>query len=866
MKISDLGGVSGPEVLWHPLVLKGAWLRVDGWYRSGNLAPEPELSRWRLHPEAKLRELGCALREGKWRPSRWPQIPYPKKGACLRHYVLPTVRDQVAFMAYLVLLGPLLDNRVPNFVFGNRWNRRISWDRRRSNPQWVLRPYQLLTSTAYLPYARSHGLFRRVAHWTVARMTGAKIEHEDYGGFVQHPDDYDASDSLPPWTRKEWWPPPGLDNTRVYWASLDIELAYPSIRLSRLRSALIKMLDPTPSVAKLTTLYGGYPHVILESLADAKNILLIASSLMSALDRVDIDTRSIPNNAWRPFHSLADLPPTKRDPGLPTGLAVSGMLLNVALHPADRSVCRYLHNRRHGAFVRFADEFIILARSTRGLFDHMEVVWQALAEDKDARLACAETESNLHLNWAKIDPSPVRAIIACFLKDQGWEECKQCRHIYLNQTLKDAASLAEWWNAREGQSTSKPDGGFARLSSSLKSASIGAGEVGPFVTTLVARMSEIGRDTLADRFGEGARERLIRLHDLARFDIEDAQVRSDTRRAFAANRLVRAWLPAESSHRDLGDIRDSIADVLRKTPWKFSLWHAVVRAAARRPAQSSSENDRDAANWLSRQLRLVAHVPDARHFEAWMKTWPEDGVTDEHDRDPAWRSLYLSLHRTAFWHALAAGLRSLWWHDEEAMNPIAGYAGPAPGRWTVRAIPHGMHARVRRTLGALDRWVAVLYPPEHTPNLTKWLWELDHLAAAALAAASRYDVATAWRHAEAPDDVLMVPAGPLWDGMPRTICLLERFGRVSRHSEERDLTLSTLPHVWLGGQDLRLGDFLFPRHRQPRVAEATDDRVGTVAAGISLGCSESISAELAATLVPQPKGAATTLRVDGLAL
>ena len=133
MRISDLGGVSGTEVLWHPLVLKGAWMRVDDWYRSGNLAPEPELSRWRLHPETELRELSSALRASTWRPSRWPQVPYPKKGACLRHYVLPTVRDQVAFMAYLVILGPLLDHRVPNFVFGNRWNRSIAWDRRLSS-------------------------------------------------------------------------------------------------------------------------------------------------------------------------------------------------------------------------------------------------------------------------------------------------------------------------------------------------------------------------------------------------------------------------------------------------------------------------------------------------------------------------------------------------------------------------------------------------------------------------------------------------------------------------------------------------------------------------------------------------------------
>ncbi|MDE2716577.1 MAG: RNA-directed DNA polymerase [Chloroflexota bacterium] len=840
------------EALSHPLVLMGAWLRVDEWYRSGNLAPEPELSRWRLHPEAELRDLSSALRTGTWRPKPWPQVPYPKKGACLRHYVVPTVRDQVAFMAYLVLLGPLLDHLVPNFVFGNRWNRRVAWDRRRSRPQWVQRPYQLLTRAAYLPYARSHGLFRRVAHWTVAGMTGAQIEHEEFGGYVQHPDDYD-SDSLPRWTRREWWPPRGRDDARVYWVSLDIELAYPSIRLSRLRDALVRMLE-VPQPVPLTDLYGGYPHEILDALANPLEIKRVAFGLMDALSRIEIDPNSIPLDAWRPTYFPGDLPPEK-DPGLPTGLAVSGILLNVALYPADQLVRRYLGDR-HGAIVRFADDIFILARSARRLFDLMEVVWQGLAEDESARLARAETESNLHLNWDKIGPRPVRDIVVGFLKSQGWRPCEHCQYLLPSSTHRECASLGEWWDA----------GGSDLMSDGLARSTIGPGEVGPFVTTLVARMSEIGRDTLAERFGEGARERLIRLHELARFDIDDIQVRSDTRRTFAANRLVRAWLPQESSRRDLTEIRESVGEVLMKTPWKFSLWHAVVRAAARRPEHAASENDRAAAEWLSRQLRLVAHAPNAQHLEGWMNTWPEEDIAGERDRGLEWRVLYLSFHRTAFWHALAAVLHLLWRHGDEAMHSEAGYAGPSPGRWTVRAIPEGMHENVRQHLAALDRWVAVLYSSIDDPNSIMGRWEVDQLVAAVLASASRTELALAWRRAESPGDVLMVPAGPLWDGIPRTIRLLERLGRVSPHSDEHDLALSAVAHIWNGGQDRRLADHLFPRGGPSRIAEAQDDPKRTLAAAISLGCSENVGADLASALVPKPERAGEVLRDDGLAL
>ena len=863
MKITRLGVGPGMDLQWHPLVLMGAWLRVDGWYRSGNLAPEPELSRWRLHPERELRKLGDALRVGTWRPSRWAQIPYPKKGECLRHYVLPTVRDQVAFMAYLVLLGPLLDSRIPNFVFGNRWNRRIAWDRRMSKPQWVLRPYQLLTSTAYLPYARSHGLFRRVAHWTVARMTGAHIEEADYGGYVQHPDDYAAS-ALPEWSRKEWWPARRADRASVAWATLDIELAYPSIRLSRLRSALVTMLNMPSSDEELKQLYGGYPRPIVKALANPQEVQRGVHLLMDALESVRIDPEAIPEKAWRPAHTLAELPPKKEDHGLPTGLAISGILLNVAMNQADRSVERFLRERRDGAMVRFADDIFVMAQSPHGLFDLIEAVWQGLAGDENARLATAATESNLHLNWSKIEPPAVRKIIFSFLREQGWSRCKQserCLHIWPPSTAGQPVALGAWWHDRRRADSPA----FTRMRDALKRCSVGPGEVGPFVTTLVARMSEIGRDTLVERFGQGARERLIRLHDLARFDIDDLQVRSDTRRTFAANRLVRAWLPAESARRDLVEIRESVAHVLRETPWKFSLWHAVVRTAARRPDALSSEDDRLAKDWLATQLGLVASVANDG-LDSWLETWPEDTDTSEHHRDPAVRELYLSFHRGAFWHALAMALRSLWWHVDEASHPVAGYAGHSPDRWTVRAVQEGSHAHVRSWLGALDQWADVLYPADRTPDLTMWGWELDQLTAAALASVSRYDVAVAWRHADPPGSDVMVPAGPLWDGVPHIARVLERNGRVSPHSKEHDLALATLAQVWLAGQDHRLGGFLFPRARPSRISDAQNDPGGTAAAGISLGCSKSISAGLASALVHESEHAVQAFGSDGLAL
>ena len=53
-------------------------------------------------------------------------------------------------------------------------------------------------------------------------------------------------------TQGEVAAPRDSEQTRVYWATLDIELAFPSIRLSRLRTAIAARLRNPPSVLELT--------------------------------------------------------------------------------------------------------------------------------------------------------------------------------------------------------------------------------------------------------------------------------------------------------------------------------------------------------------------------------------------------------------------------------------------------------------------------------------------------------------------------------------------------------------------------------------------------------------------------------------
>ena len=256
-----------------------------------------------------------------------------------------------------------------------------------------------------------------------------------------------------------------------------------------------------------------------------------------------------------------------------------------------------------------------------------------------------------------------------------------------------------------------------------------------------------------------------------------------------------------------------------------------------------------------------------------MHTWPEADGDGPHERDPSWRPLYLSFHRTTFLQALADVLRTLWQHAYRSRRSRAAKAGgPPPRWWSVRAMPEGSHSAVTQFLGGLDSWVNVLYPGDSLPDLSMWPWELDQLVSTFIAASSALDVAEAWRRSDRQEARLMVPKALCSPGLDRTTQILEHFGRVcAERQRPRFLNDVALAHISLAGRHEKLGQLLFPRNGRPRIFRAHADRTRTLMMAVALGCSESVDRRLAQDVLEATSGPrnvhrdALTLREYGTA-
>ena len=114
------------ELLLLPENLLWAWRKVQRCYgMADSLFDQAEIAAFDLNLENELASIKRDFETGNWENRPIRLIPQPKKPSKegkprLRQYFDIAVRDQVAWIAIVNVLGPELDQKMPAWSYGNR--------------------------------------------------------------------------------------------------------------------------------------------------------------------------------------------------------------------------------------------------------------------------------------------------------------------------------------------------------------------------------------------------------------------------------------------------------------------------------------------------------------------------------------------------------------------------------------------------------------------------------------------------------------------------------------------------------------------------------------------------------------------------
>lgn len=332
------------DSLLLPDNLEWAWQKVKTYYRGlKEWHDEFEIAAFESELYRNLDSISASFTKQSYRLTPLRPLPQPKKSAedgihPTRQAFWVSVRDQVAWMALVNVIGPQLDQQMPTWSYGNRLFRSVWFiDEDDSHTQLHIGRYRHTSGHLYRKFNQSWPVFRRQVYLTARTMAGGKpveiADIEDPATARVMANDTALGEPLRlPFLRPEYW----RQSSNVFWAGLDFERFYPRLRSKRIAAALRAELGDDP---------------------------LITGNLLDDMFRFRVNSLGFSN----PEMETIGLP-SKRPhfDFLPTGLMVAGFLANVALLDVDRTVEKRIKERQIAHF-RYVDDHIILATSFESL-------------------------------------------------------------------------------------------------------------------------------------------------------------------------------------------------------------------------------------------------------------------------------------------------------------------------------------------------------------------------------------------------------------------------------------------------------------------------------------------------------------------
>lgn len=366
--------------------LHWAWKKVKNCFQVGDIwYDEIELASFEADLYNKLEEIKLELKNGDYVLSMIKPLPFPK--SCdidgktrVRQTFEISVKDQVAWMAVVNIIGNSLDYIMPWWSYGHRLYLPV-W--KNEYEKWELGWYTHSKGILYRKWNQSWPLFRRNISLTAKIMCYDKFTKKDENNvFDIELDEAENSvlnnnQTLPDhfkskYLEKDYW---GQKSAKsLFWGTVDFSKFYPQIKRNVIISNILKYVDEASFDNEF------------------KNLLQI-------LMNFEIDSSDWSSEDLSKENGI-DLKPNEFE-GLPTGLFVAGFLANVALIGVDKKVSEYLNQNRDIAHFRFVDDHVVLAYDFDKLKEWLKVYEKYLVEENIGAI----------FNYDKIEPKALSNIL-----------------------------------------------------------------------------------------------------------------------------------------------------------------------------------------------------------------------------------------------------------------------------------------------------------------------------------------------------------------------------------------------------------------------------------------------------------------------
>ncbi|KAF5066144.1 hypothetical protein DSECCO2_266890 [anaerobic digester metagenome] len=372
------------KCIYNPQNLYYAWKKAKYIFdnESDFVFNRQEVSEYEANLQGNLQNLSERIKEHSFQMQPMFEMPLPKCDGdekISRQHFFIYLEDQIVWLAVINVIGPLLDDKMPYWSFGNRLYMPIWKEDNNDGEKKITRfgQYRPSSRKIYRNWTSSWPLFRKAVAITAKKMlhhSGIDLNEDD----IEEIDTYNSapiSFKIRTWDN-DYWNQKTESDKNVFYATVDLKKFYPSIDAKKaiLCNTVLNYIGISPDAK------------------NASNLYLLLNSLLSftidnvSSDKIDPSTRISGDRIQNDYL------------GIPTGLFVAGFLANIAMLEIDQEVQRKICADRRIAHFRFVDDHVFLAYSVDDLLEWVD----------DYERMITRYLSRVTINPEKIEPEAFR--------------------------------------------------------------------------------------------------------------------------------------------------------------------------------------------------------------------------------------------------------------------------------------------------------------------------------------------------------------------------------------------------------------------------------------------------------------------------